>query len=188
MAVLKRACALLGIAALLSAVSAEAQAREPRAANEYTVKAAILFNLLKFVEWPAGIFADGSEPLTLCILGADPFGPVLDESARGRLVSGRAVLIRRIADTGPGCHALFIAASERKRLPIITDRLKTASVLTVSEDEGFTDHGGMIELNTNGERVHFTINTSATDRARLKISARLLALATSLRRRGENER
>lgn len=147
--------------------------------DEYRVKAAILYHLAKFVDWPADAFASPATPMAVCVLGADPFGAVLDESIGGRQVAGRPVLVRRIAEPEGGCHVLFISTSERRRLALIVERLGTAGVLTVSEEDGFTRLGGIVELITEGERVRFHINTAAAERARLRVSARLLALAAN---------
>lgn len=150
--------------------------------DEYGVKAAILYNLAKFVDWPTDAFADPAASLVICVLGVDPFGGVLDETVRGHGVGRRAVVAKRIVDVTTGCHVLFIASSERRRLPAIMDRLHTRSVLTISEADGFTEQGGMIGLATEGERVRFDINVDAAERARLKVSARLMALASAVRR------
>jgi hypothetical protein len=149
----------------------------PSHADEYRVKAAILFNLAKFVEWPKEAFANASAPLVLCVLGADPFGSLLDHTLKGRLIEGRSLVAMRITEVTPGCHMLFVSATERKHLPVIADQLGGKSVLTVGEDDAFTEEGGMISLALDGERVRFGINSRMAERAGLKVSARLLSLA-----------
>ena len=153
------------------------RAQTPARADEYRVKAAILFNLAKFVDWPRSVFTGASAPLVLCVLGADPFGSVLDDTLNGRLVGGRPLVAMRITEVTHGCHMLFVTGGERKRLAVIADQLGGTSVLTVGEDEAFTEDGGMISLAVDGERVRFGINGRVAERAGLKVSARLLALA-----------
>lgn len=179
-----RAAAFTLVLIALVAGPAPAQSA-PAHADEYRLKAAILYNLAKFVDWPADAFADAASPLSLCVIGADPFGPLLDDTLRGHLVAGRPVVARRIADLTSGCQVLFIAGSEKKRLPVLLDRLRGQSLLTVSEDDAFVDLGGMIGLITEGERVRFNVNADAAERARLKVSARLLALASSVKKAGQ---
>src|ERR1700734_4210425 len=58
---------------------------------EYQVKAAFLLNFTKFIDWPPTAFADPQSPLAICILGADPFGRVLDAIAQGETANGRNV-------------------------------------------------------------------------------------------------
>lgn len=178
-----------GVAALLLVLSTlthamDGEANDADRVNEYQVKAAILYNLAKFVDWPGDAFADPLAPLSVCVLGADPFGTVLDDTLRGRMVGRRVVVARRLAEVAGGCHVLFVANSERKRLAAILDRLRTESVLTVGEADGFAEQGGMIGLLTDGDRVRFEINVDAAEHARLKLSARLMALASSIRRSG----
>jgi hypothetical protein len=162
-------------ATVLSSVHAQSV---PARADEYRVKAAILYNLVKFVNWPDDAFASPGAPLLVCVIGADPFGRALEAALRERQVGGRPIVPRRIGEVIPGCHVLFVSTSEHRRLPVIADRVAGMSVLTVSEDDAFLDQGGMIHLSTEGERVVFSINQAAAERARLKVSARLLAMAS----------
>jgi hypothetical protein len=183
MALLKRGACALGLTALLAVpleTAALAQSR-PSEAGEYVLKAAILYNLLKFVEWPADAFSAATAPVSVCLIGADPFGPQIDDSVKGRQVGGRPIVVHRLTEVTAGCQVLFISTSETRRLPVILDRLGAASVLTVSEQEGFADRGGMIELRTARDGVTFRIGLDAADRARLHLSARLLALAAPSR-------
>ena len=154
------------------------------AVDEYRLKAAILYNLTKFVEWPPTAFGDSSAPLVLCIIDIDPFGPRLDDALRGHTVGGRPLVVRRTAEAARGCHLLFIANSERRRLATIIDQLRKTAALTVGDIEDFIDQGGMIGLSTEGDRVRFDINIEAAGQARLKVNSRLMALAATIKRAG----
>lgn len=153
----------------------------PRAASEYQVKAAMVYSLLKFVEWPADAFSTDTAPVSICLIGSDPFGPLIDDAVRGRLMAGRAIAIRRLADVTPGCHLLFISSSEARRLPVILDRLAASSVLTVSDLDDFAAQGGMIEMRNQRDHVGFVFNVDAAERAHLRLSARLLSLGATTR-------
>ena len=157
---------------------------EVQRADEYRVKAAMLFNFTRFIEWPAEVFSSPTTPLTVCVLGVDPFGGILEDALKGHSVGGRAIQIKRIADVEPGCHVVFISGSERKRMSVIADRLRTSGALTISEEEGFGTVGGMIELFTDGESVKFNIYTGALEQSRLRASARLIALAANQKHGG----
>jgi hypothetical protein len=70
---------LRGIAAfVILGVSLAGQPAPARPAEEYRVKAAALYNLARFVSWPASSFPNVSAPLAICVLGEDPFGAQLD--------------------------------------------------------------------------------------------------------------
>ena len=153
-------------------------------ADEYRVKAAVVYNIARFVEWPSSAFAGQNEPVVVCVIGADPFGDVLEETLKGRTVLGRPVAVNRISDAVDGCHVAFIAYSEQKRVEDLLDRLGATPSLTVSDIERFTDRGGIVGLATEGHRVRFDVNVSAAEHAHLTVSARVLALASAVRRTG----
>jgi hypothetical protein len=63
---------------------------------EYQVKAAYLYKLVSFVDWPAGTLPPGA-PLDVCVVGDDPFGASLDQVVENQQVNGRALAVRRLA-------------------------------------------------------------------------------------------
>src|SRR5687767_10679979 len=69
-----RAATFLLALALFPASTSRADAQA--AASEYEVKAAYLYNFGRFVTWPPDS-SDG-EAFSICVLGRDPFGRVLD--------------------------------------------------------------------------------------------------------------
>jgi YfiR/HmsC-like len=148
-------------------------------AGEYELKAAMLYNLTLFVEWPPSAYPDQQAPILLCILGRDPFGSSLISIVPKQTVDGRLVLIRHPQNEKEirGCHVLYISSSERKTTVQIFSTLKGSSVLTVGEMTQFAERGGMIQFALENQQVRFDINLDAASRAGLKISSRLLVLA-----------
>lgn len=148
--------------------------------SEHEVKAAFLYKFARYVEWPTGSFADDQAPIVIGVVGRDPFGPILDRIVAGKVVQGRSVEIERIDSIGKlkTCHILFFGSSEKLRLGQYFEALDRASVLTVSELEWFARSGGMIHLKIDKERIGFEVNVDNAGRAGLKISSRLLKLAT----------
>jgi hypothetical protein len=146
---------------------------------EYEVKAAFLYNFSKFVEWPVAENQEGGS-FPLCVLGTDPFGPVLDATTNGKKVRGVPLIVRRIGSTtqASGCRILFICTSERKRFAKILEEIGVAEILTVSESHGFAAQGGIINffLDDN-DKVRFEINAENARRTGLQINAQLLELA-----------
>lgn len=146
--------------------------------DEYRLKAALIYAIAKFVYWPGETFAAPAAPMHLCVFGADPFGPTLDDTFKGHTVGGHPVNIRRVTDIEPVCNVLFVSRSERKRMALITDQLRSSAVLTVSEEDGFRSLGGMVELYSDGEKVRFSLNFKAIEAARLKLDARLVQISS----------
>ena len=155
---------------------------QPAFDREYQIKAAVLYNALKFVEWPAEVLSEASPTITICVLGEDPFGVALD-SIRGKVIKGRTLEIRRLegAQDPGGCQVLFISSSEKTRLAQIMQSLKDLRILTVSETKQFAELGGIINLTIEKNNIRFAINVDSAERAGLKVSSELLKLATVVR-------
>lgn len=170
--------AVLFIACLIALPAALAQAQSD-APTEHQVKAAFLYNFAKFVEWPAEAFSGPAAPLQLCVLGEDPFGSDLRDLVKGKIVGGRAVQVLNPVNLEQSrtCHILFVSPSEKGGTRHIIEELSDRSVLIVGDSRGFAEQGGMINFVLENDRVRFEINVKAAERARLKISSRLLNVA-----------
>jgi hypothetical protein len=150
-----------------------------RAATEYQVKAAFLYNFAKFVDWPGDAFARSDSTFIIGVVGDDPFGSELDSTVAGKSVDGRRLEVkqfRRISDMQTS-HILFICRSERSRISRILERVGNSPTLTVADTEGFLQHGGMVNFIIENSKVRFEINSAPAQRARLRISSKLLQLA-----------
>lgn len=176
-----RALALGILAAAAAALAGvEVRAGEASPSLEYRVKAAFLFNFAKFVEWPPGAFSSPTSPILISVLGTDPFGDILAETVRDKTINGRRIVVERSDDVErvKTCHIVFISQSEEERLGSILSHLEHSYALTVSEMERFVHMGGGINLITEKEKVRFEINVAPAERAGLRISSKLLNLAT----------
>jgi hypothetical protein len=145
-------------------------------ALEYQLKAVFLFNFTQFVEWPPSAFNDSHSPVTICVLGNDPFGTYLDEAVQEEKVNGRSLVVARLSqsDDVSGCHVLFISRSEAAHLKQLLKQLNGQRVLTVSDIEGFAEQGGVIGFFTLENKIRLRINMASAKRADLTISSKLL--------------
>lgn len=148
------------------------------ATKEYQIKAAFLFNFAQFVDWPPAAFPNPDSPFRIGILGDDPFGPALDQTIQGETIHNRKLIIQRSqrAEDLKDCNLVFISRSEKGRMGEILPKFNAGVILTVSEVEGFTRRGGIINFYLEGNKVRFEINPAAAQREGLKISSQLLSL------------
>ncbi len=146
---------------------------------EYDLKAVFLFQFAHFVEWPAKAFSDDRAPITIGVLGDDPFGGGLDEIVANEVVGGRKLIVRRYRgmDQVDSCHILFICASESDRMVTILGKLRGRSVLTVGDTDQFVTQNGIIGFKLSKNRLKLRINLAAADTAKLIISSKLLRQA-----------
>lgn len=175
-----RAISLLGLSLICLPLAGGDGRAQPSQPTEYQLKAAFLFNFAKFVEWPSNAFAVGTSPMVIGILGENPFHDDLARTIRDKTIDDHPLVIKefRSPAQATNCHILFISTSEKRRLPEILDSLKGASVLTVGETDRFTETGGMINFFLEGTKIRFQINKDAATSAGLKISSKLMSLAS----------
>lgn len=162
----------------------------------YQLKAAFIYNFIKFVEWPKDKIADGNEPISVGIIGKDPFGnafePLKDKKAKGRKIvvkrfKGFEELkkdnekdknkLQREIKAIRKCNVLFICCTEKESQREIINSVKANSILTIGESEVFFKSGGIINFLVEDKKVRFEINNTAAKDAKLKISSKLLRLA-----------
>jgi len=176
--ILRRLCA----AALAFAVILSAPALKAQPSLEYAVKAAYLAKFAPFIEWPDGTFPDAAAPLTLCILGSDPFGAELDRAVAGQKDGDHPMVLRRITaiEATTGCQLLFTNDAPLAQQAL--EQVRTRPVVTVTDSSLRTR--GVISFVMVDNHVRFDIDKSAADAVGLNISSKLLALAHNVRQRG----
>ena len=151
-----------------------------QATLEYKVKAAYLLNFTRYVDWPEWTFAAPDSPIQICILGADPFGAVLEKTMAGRSSKGRPIEVLRASQLDErliSCHIVFLSHSEFQQLGARLAKLEHKPVLTVGESPDFLRDGGIINFVIVHNQVHFEVNIGAAERAGLKLSSRMMPLA-----------
>ena len=150
---------------------------------EQRVKATYLYKFAGYVEWPDVSFATRDTPVTIAVMGDDPLATELDQAVAGRTVNGRRVTVRRLkaGESLAGVHILFIARSESSRLPQLVQTAQPRSVLTVTESDGALNYGSVINFLLLDRHVRFEISLQSAEKSRLKLSSRLLAVATEVR-------
>jgi hypothetical protein len=172
------ACAL----ALVSAIS-PARAADSDSALEQRVKAAFIFQFIPYIEWPPRAHRDAESPIVVAVAGPEPAIAEIEEVIGKRAAHGRPVIVRRWRDSDAqgGVHVVFVTRAEAARLPAIARAAQTAGALVVSEQDAALEQGGMINFRLVDGKVRFDIALAPAERAGLRISARLLTVAQSVR-------
>lgn len=174
--------AVLCVAALVSEKPQIAFAQN--AAEEYHVKAAFLFHFAQFVDWPAGALDASDHFMTLCVFEDEPSRQEFQNTIDGKFIGSRVTRVRLISQPQDiqGCNVLFLSRNEARRQAAILKSLRNFPILTVGETENFLSDGGTIRFHLEEDKIRFDINLGAADSSHLKISSRLLLLATSVSR------
>jgi len=170
------------IAALLCLSGGLLGQAQDKGSSEYQVKAAFLFHFAQFIDWPSEAFKDETSPLTYCTFGEDPFQGALEASLSGKMIAGRPVRVQHLKQAREisECQILFVGAMEKRRLATVLAGIKGTPVLTVGDSAHFVNAGGVIGFCLEEKKIRFEINLDVATQAKLKISAKLLALAKTV--------
>lgn len=142
---------------------------------EYRIKAAYLFNLSKFIEWPDES-VKSAESIDICLVGGNPFSDYIykleQRNARGRPIN---IVEGPTTDNLNTCEMIFFAANSKP--DDFLRNLQSNKSLTVGESDVFITHGGLINLTIENGRVQLTINKTMAKKMGFTISANLLEIA-----------
>jgi hypothetical protein len=166
---------------ILSSIPALARGSHP---TQYDVEAAYLYQFGNFIQWPSKSGADKKpKTFTICVLGEDPFGTILEDTLRGSKMNGLPMAASRIASIrdAAGCQILFISSSRRNQIDADLLALRGQPILTVSDIPDFASRGGVIQFVLIDNRVRFEIDLSGAQKAGLKLSSQLLKVAVAVR-------
>lgn len=144
---------------------------------EYRLKAAFVYKVMRFTQWPANI----GETLNLCLYGGDPFGSEIDD-LRGRMIDGRHIAVHRKAGAAAlgQCQVVFVTAAAIDRWGQIASGLHGQPLLTVADSPGALRLGIVVNMALVDHRVTFEASQKAARSAGLSLSSRLLSLATTV--------
>lgn len=160
------ASAVLGCAAVVAAEPTALAAPEP------AVRAALVFNFLKFTEWP--VKASDDTHLRVCIASGDPELIAAMESLNARQIQGRAILTVSFKQQ-TNCAVIYV--DSRQRWNSITEKQGQPHSLTIAGYAGFVADGGMIEIVLQEGGSRFDINLGEAKRAGLRFYPQFLKLA-----------
>lgn len=150
-------------------------------------KAVFIGRMLKFVRWPDDAGAAQGRQFEFCVAGSNNFlSFALARELRGDKVQGREIGVRQVKNDADlqGCDAMYFAGKATGRNGKWLEKLKGSKVLTVGEDDGLLDAGGMVRITGQDDVVQFEVNLDGVRTAGLKIDARLLELARGVKQGG----
>jgi hypothetical protein len=171
----KTRLALLAVAAIWPGAAA---AGGP---SEAAIEATYLYKFAPFVSWPD---AAATGPLTVCVVGDDPFGPLLDRAVAGQTLSTsqgtRGIEVAHIETIGPRstCDIAYLGGSRAQNVAEALRAVRGAPILTVTDDD---DPPGIIAFVVADGHVRFKVDQIQAKQNGLAISSKLLSLALAVR-------
>ena len=174
----------LVLIALLSASLFPSLTAQPDQATgrEYAIKATYLYHFLHYMTWPRTTRAPG-DAYVIGVVDCPVLFEKLTKVAK-KSVKGRRILVRTFkgtADARP-CLILFVGRDQKKHLDAWRGIAERDHTLLVGDTPGFEKHGAVVNFFVKGNKVRLQINLEAAKRAGIKISSKLLKLATIIQK------
>jgi len=148
--------------------------------KEYAVKAAFVFNFIKFIQWPENkSLTQQNSSYKLCFIGNNVVATQFTK-LNGKTIGSKILETHRLlqARECQNCNIIFISkGTDALILKKIISRVSGKPVLTIGETKKFTEIGGVISFFLKNDHLHFAINIKAANIQGLKMSSRLLKLA-----------
>lgn len=143
--------------------------------DEYRIKAAYLYNLIKFIQWPKG---DKLLLVThICIIGSNsilkPFKNLSNRKAKGRPIE---IHYQSDSDQLDRCNMLFIPGNYSNSEHLLS-LISSSAILTVGEKPSFLEQGGIVSLVVASNKIQLHINQSQAKSNGFEISGNLLEVA-----------
>ena len=150
------------------------------AANNATQKqkvvAGAIFKFIKFVEWENNLGVS-QQNFHMCLQQYDSaFEPFTQRKVQGKRIK---LLILDAGKQADNCDALYLNTAQSNHVEILKT-YKNKSVLTISEQPGFSSQGGVMELGNHNNRLTFIINQRVAKANNLNIGFQLLSLAKNV--------
>jgi hypothetical protein len=146
--------------------------------RELTIKAAYLFRLSLFVDWPAEKLSSGSDKIRFCIAGDRQIIETVKNVLAGKSINQHEIEIVGVDLKAElqACHLLYLTEIIEAETSFL-QAVANYPVLTIGETKRFYSQGGMVLLFEKENRIFFAINNQAAERSRVKFGAQLLNLA-----------
>lgn len=148
---------------------------------ERQIKAAMLYKFLGYVEWPPESFTTPLAPYVIGVAGASDVIAELRQITVDRTVNHRPILVQKVTSKSElsQVHLLFIGEDNSEVLHNrLMRRAREHSVVTVTENEKGLKSGSVINFRLIDDRIGFDVSLVNAGTHKLKLSARLLAVAS----------
>jgi len=151
-------------------------------ANAAALRAAFIYNISKLVEWPANAFTTANAPFALCTLGVSATNIEALKPLEARAYLGHPFVVMAVNSLldARKCHILYANNNGASSNADVAKALSAYPVLTISDEHGAADSGMAMEFVEMNGRLRWVMNLTATSKAQLKVSSKLIEIAVSV--------
>lgn len=150
-------------------------------AREARTRAAYIYNLPNFIQWPTGTFSSTMKVVNICSLSSSAVDRQL-QTITAQFI-GKPIQLHHIEQPDQlnnSCRMLFIDNSHNTS-PGYLQKAHQQAILTIGLDSLFLDKGGIIALVSYNNGVQLEINLTAAKLNGFEISSNLLEIARQIK-------
>jgi hypothetical protein len=143
---------------------------------EHEIHAAMLFNFIKYVQWPdeasAGDFVVG-------VMGEDNVFNTLKAWYDGKPKGAKKYVIKKLstAEEAASCHVVYLGKSKSKEFENIKNAIAGKPVLTVTDGSGLGQKGSCINFRVIDGKLKWELNQATFTSSNLKVSGQLASMS-----------
>jgi hypothetical protein len=145
------------------------------------LKAAFLYNFVRFVDWPTNSLGPDTQPMIIGVIGNDKFANELSTLLKEKKAHNHPIVVKKLATPADAatCQVVFVADGDARRAMQVAEATKDNPILLVGESEDFLNNGGMISIvpDDKQKKLGFDVNQPAAEKRGLVISSNLLKVA-----------
>lgn len=164
------AACLAGAALIAMPQAGAAQDRNPN-----QLKAAIIYNIIRFIDFGPG---NANKPLELCVHSGASGQRALAQ-LDGKRAGTRHISYRLFSgNSSRNCDVVYLGVASASQIAAVSK----PGALVIGDSSRFVGAGGTIGLVKMGGQIRFEVNTRQARKADLSISSKLLRLAARIQK------
>ncbi|MCX6594880.1 MAG: YfiR family protein [Acidobacteria bacterium] len=167
---------LLMGALALAAMAGRMEAADPPVSSR-TLRAALILQLVNFVEWPQ----PSSGVTSVCVVGDELLATSLRQALDNQTALRRPQIVSLTGlkdfKESRECQVMAVGDYDERQVRAYLAAQQSRPVLTVGSGEEFLRQGGMVRFRLDDGRIAIEINMGPVERAKLRFSSKLLRLA-----------
>ncbi|MEQ8926930.1 MAG: YfiR family protein [Fulvivirga sp.] len=159
---------------LLLVASLTGQAGSDRPVHE--IHSMMIYNFIKYIQWPG---YDSSQDFVIGVIGDDNVYSTLTTWYDGKVRGDKKYAVKKFSSVNDitGCHIIYVGKNEGKSFESIQRKLAGYPTLTITDAPGLGQKGSAINFRTVNNKLVFELNQKTVDKANLKVSGQLAAMA-----------
>ena len=164
------------------ALQVDSIAQESLVQRENAIKAGFLVGMQEFVTWETE--TETSKTVIYAIIGDESFEEILRRAISAKKDKNKNFSVKTfesIEDVS-FVNFLFVRDIPEDKIRELIKKCEGLGILTVSDQEGFVERGGIVEFFRSNNRVRLKINVNAAKRSKIKFSSKLMRLAERVKR------